>query len=360
MTDFYFGRELEQEEAWRLLNEGKNLLLQGSRRIGKTMLAQLLLARAKAADWETSMIDIGGCKSEIEVVDMLERATQNVAERIFAWMQRSKLTIGEEFALNTDSLTWQQRGLHRFKLLAGRGRTVLFIDEMSVFLARLLRNDPERGEIWLHTLRSWEQQCNNVQIILAGSISISTLANRYELGTAINNYHIFPVDVFEHDVADQYLQEIARRKRRPLSDTARARLLHALAWHSPFYYDGLFEAAWRQKPKSALALETAEDVDRGVEAFLSHSASLLKHWHDRLKDHGESHAQAMRLILKRIAAIDNGLLRQEIGGRDSELSYYLNVLCDEGYLEQIFERSPSVARYRFVSPLIRTWWQRQV
>ena len=52
------------------------------------------------------------------------------------------------------------------------------IDEASVFLSRLLKKVPERGERWLHTLRSWQQQAPGLRILLTGSIGLGTLATR--------------------------------------------------------------------------------------------------------------------------------------------------------------------------------------
>ncbi len=119
MAEFFFGREWELAELRRLIDERKDILLTGPRRIGKTTLAQHLLADLSAAKWQTALIDIGSCEDETRVVERLESETQQMRQRIFEFLKRARVDIaGYDFELKVSDCSWQERGLDRFRQLA--------------------------------------------------------------------------------------------------------------------------------------------------------------------------------------------------------------------------------------------------
>jgi uncharacterized protein len=356
MTAFYFGRDYEINECWRLLTQGRKLLLLGPRRIGKTQLCHQLRARAEQANWPHFFVDIGGCEDEEQVVSLIEQETSNWWQKSVSLLHRSNIKIENVGEMQVQALSWEQRGLARFKNLAAENKPALLVlDEVPVFLQRLLRDNVKRAERWLQAFRSWQQDADHLRLIVAGSIGLNTLTQRHRLTTGINNLLTFTLEAFSDNDAVSLIQALAKHKGRAIAPAAQTRLMEIVGWHVPYYYDELIEASLQARKTAAL--NDANDVDAGLERLLANAGSFLSHWHDRLSDHGHAEADQLRKMLSRIARAETGCDRATLGGvRDEQIDYFLSLLGDEGYTATS-PTNPQIFVFR--SGLVRQWWLRK-
>lgn len=354
MSNFFYGRSWEIEACWLLLTQGSNLLILGPRRIGKTQLCRRLLERAEGLKWRTAYVDIAGCLDETSVVDKIESSTDTLTQKMGAIAQRVDFNVANIGSAKLNLLPWEQRGLARFQqLAAANAPALLVIDEGPVFLQRLLARDSNAGARWLHAMRDWRESAPHLRVVMAGSIGLHTLAGRYQLTTAINNLKPFPLEAFSSADTPALLAAMAAHKSLQLSPEAVLRLMQLVGWHVPHYYDELIDAAWQCARQTQL--DSAAQIDAGLQRMLSNPGSFLKHWHDRLIDHGSAEADAMRKLLHRIALDASGQTRLSLGQvRNKTIDHYLQLLIDEGYLAQSGEGSTQ--RFQFRSPVVRAWW----
>ncbi len=354
MSNFFYGRSWEIEECWRLLTQGSNLLILGPRRIGKTQLCRRLLERAESLTWRVAYVDISACLDETSVVDKIESSTDTRLQKIGAFVNRLDVDVANVGTAKLQALTWEQRGLARFQQLASeQAPALLVIDEGPVFLQRLLARDSNAGARWLHEMRAWRESAPHLRVVMAGSIGLHTLAGRHQLTTAINNLKPFQLEAFSSEDTPALLAAMAVHKNLQLSPEAMLRLIQLVGWHVPHYYDELIDAACQSARKTEL--DSSAQIDAGLERMLNNPGSFLKHWHDRLIDHGSAEAEAMRKLLHRIAQDSTGQTRLSLGQvRNKTIDHYLQLLIDEGYLAE--SGAGSNQRFQFRSAVVRAWW----
>jgi uncharacterized protein len=356
MSAFFFGRNWEIDTCWQLLTQGSNLLVLGPRRIGKTQLCRRLLERAERQKWRTAFVDISGCEDETSVVDKIESATNTLLQKIGAFAGRLDVNVEGVGAIKVRSLSWQERGLARFQQLASESQKALIvIDEGPVFLQRLLARDEKAGARWLHAMRDWRESAPHLRVVMAGSIGLNTLAGRFQLTTAINNLKRFHLEAFDSAQTPEMLIAMAAFKGVLFGEGIIDHLMRIVGWHVPHYYDELIEAA-KQSARSN-QLQTTAQIDAGLARLLNDPGSFLKHWHDRLEDHGKTEAAAMRKLLQQIAVDAAGQPRMHLGQvKNSSIDYYLQLLIDEGYLA--LNGAGANQRFQFRSGVVRAWWLR--
>ena len=149
---------------------------------------------------------------------------------------------------------------------------------------------------------------------------------------------------------------MAEHKQLQLSPEAVLRLMQLVGWHVPHYYDELIDAASQCARQTQL--NTSAQIDAGLERMLSNPGSFLKHWHDRLSDHGKAEAEAMRKLLHQIAPESIGQMRLSLGPiKNQTIDHYLQLLVDEGYLAE--SRTDISHSFRFRSGVVRNWWLRR-
>jgi uncharacterized protein len=357
MSDFFYGRNWEIDECWRLLEQGSNLLILGPRRIGKTQLCRRLLERAEGLKWRTALVDISACEDETGVVDRIESATNTMLQKVSAFVGRLDVNVEGMGSAKLNAQSWEQRGLERFQQLANaKAPALLVIDEGPVFLQRLLARDVKAGARWLHAMRDWRESSPHLRVVMAGSIGLHTLAGRYQLTTAINNLKTFELEAFSSAETPALLTAMASHKQRQLSAEAVQQLMQLVGWHVPHYYDELIDAACQCA--RATQLDSAAQIDAGLERMLTNPGSFLKHWHDRLSDHGKAEAEAMRKLLHQLARDAAGQSRLSLGQvKNQTTDHHLQLLVDEGYLATTGIAANQ--HYLFRSGVVRTWWLRK-
>jgi uncharacterized protein len=224
-----------------------------------------------------------------------------------------------------------------------------------MFLQRLLAHDAKAGARWLHALRDWRESAPHLRVVLAGSIGLNTLAARYQLTTAINNLKPFHLEAFTEADTPAMLAAMAEHKKVVLLDAAQSHLMATVGWHVPHYYDELIDAACQSA--RAQRLESAAHIEAGLNLLLSTPGSFLTHWHDRLNDHGNAEADAMRKLLRQIAPDPHGKTRASLGPiKATAIDHHLQLLIDEGYIATIGQGPEQ--RLQFRSGVVRAWWLR--
>lgn len=77
----FFGREREQRQIWRKLEDKANLALLAPRRVGKTSLLKRLKATASEKGYRTVYLDVGDAADEQAFVERLSRASRTAIMR---------------------------------------------------------------------------------------------------------------------------------------------------------------------------------------------------------------------------------------------------------------------------------------
>lgn len=379
----FFGREGEQRRCWESL-ESDHLLLLAPRRVGKTSLMLRLKEGAFANDFEASYVSGADADDEAHFVQKLFEA----ATVLSVWQQLVDGSLGQilrrvqkvdvvGFALElqgADREQWPLIGERLARALDQQERRcLLLVDEVPIFVLRLLRLDPtgERARrflTWFRGLRQRSGHNGRLRWLLAGSIGLDTVASRLNLGDTINDLRLFSLGPFSPEVADQLLDALGATHNLALSNEVRNRILFRIGWTIPYYLQLVFAELLEICRRNA-ADATVERVDQAFEnLFKPAKKAYFDYWRQRLPEElGQVDASHALLLLNAIAATEQGASRDTLtqvltkqvrntGERREKLRYLLDVLESDGYILQ----EEGSGRFLFRSPLLREFWVRRV
>lgn len=381
----FFDRITEREDIWRYL-ESNHVLLSGPRRLGKTSLLQRLSEEAQTQGLFARLVDVEGIDSVDAFIAALERAfpdesikgyLQSASKKLSAGLDRitrTKITLpgGIEAEIETQAkpdASWADAAIRLQERLSGTP-LLIFIDEFSVFLEKLIAKDTADAEKFLGWLRAWRMNSNvSCRFVFSGSIGFNSLLDRYNLSTRFNDCYDFRLGPFRLKAALEMLKEEAQREGRQGDSDVFEHLCMRTGWLSPFYLNLLLvEACSAARDRELEAGQTdrrlqLSDIDDGYDRLLA-TRSRFIHWYQRLERDLEAAEFAFALaILSAVAKTEQGLTRKQLlsrlqrleadpDQRNARLNRALLKLEEDGYLSQTAER------IEFLSFLLRDYWRR--
>ncbi|MBM4365202.1 MAG: hypothetical protein FJ102_03230 [Deltaproteobacteria bacterium] len=237
--------------------------------------------------------------------------------------------------------------------------TVIMVDELPLLLARLLRLDRDRAEVFLAWFRKLRQgsprRDPHLRWLVAGSIGLAPLAARERLTHLINDLHPARLDAYEPAAARALLEGLATTHRIHLDEGEADALLDRLGWPLPYFIQ-LAVAELRRLPRGD------DRVGRVIHALCSvENAMSFSLWWERLETElGAVGAAAAEQVLDACAADPSGASVAQIqelarhfwtdDERERRRHSLLGGLEHDGYLLTVG------GRWRFRSPLLREVW----
>jgi hypothetical protein len=381
----FFGRDLEQQHCWDLLDRD-HLLLLAPRRVGKTSLMERLKETASGHGFEAVYLSGADAEDEAAFVQRLcESATELSAwEKVSQALSESFLVKAlkrvQKVGVGVASLELTPAAKENWAILGEKlarvldqqeGRWLFLVDEIPVFLLTLLRLDSsgERARrflTWFRSLRQRSDHEGRVRWLLAGSIGLDTVTARLSLGDTINDLHIYHLGAFSPETANRFLVELSKTHSLLLADGVRAHIVERVGWPIPYYLQLVFSELRGRFLGTPESPSTA-GVDLVFEDLLKPAKkAYFDYWRQRLSEElGAPDARLAQFLLNAVAVDPNGCtrgaLRQQLGKkvrsaaeRDEKLRYLLDTLESDGYLVE------HDGRFVFRSPLLREFWVRRV
>ncbi|MBI5512329.1 MAG: ATP-binding protein [Deltaproteobacteria bacterium] len=375
------------EELQKLKEEGlrQHLLLLAPRRVGKTsLLHRLATVTREAAGWsaaycsvEDAADEVGFLRSLTEALEAIPAAKPSVKklrkgrlDKILQGIDRVKLgplEVARSHA-NDDPLDDALRQM-RAALKDLPGHWYLLLDELPLFVLRLLQLDADGARArrflqWFRRVRQNEvDSVMTLHWVLAGSIGLDTVAERYALTDTINDLQIVRLGPFTEPTAHAFLQALSLHHKVTLSEDVARAICARVGWLIPHHLQALFSEL-RAIHREAGCTLTLDDVGTAFSRLLDQSLHF-DFWQQRLdKELGAQRARRARDLLGYCAQDPNGattttlelLLGKELqdtADRARELRWLLKVLKSDGYLREEGER------WVFRSHLLREYWMRK-
>jgi hypothetical protein len=384
MRDDFFDRDRERARMAELC-ESTNLLVLAPRRVGKSsLLLQAGLEAEARKSFVAAYTIIGGVASEEEFVEklyqmvassrsagpVLRHLRRGPLSRVFKKVESLKISV-VELKLRDRPAPWKELGAELVETLRRQPeRWLLMVDEVPIFVLRLLRADPsgERARVfleWFRDLRQGPAQ-DKLRWVLAGSIGLDTVARRFRLTAAINDLQIFPLGPFDRDSAHGLLESLAATHDLVLSRAVRERICERAGWLIPFHLQVLFAKLLERCGDTGASEPDEAAVDAAFEQLLSptHHA-YFDTWAERLTEELGTPADAAATALLTGCALDpagasRATLEQTLAARiptveqrGQQIAWLLEVLIGDGYLVE------EKGRFRFRSNLLREFWRRK-
>ncbi len=396
-TDFY-DREIECADLWRYL-ENEHVVASGPRRLGKSSIVNRLREQAIEKGLLAQHVDVQGVEGAQAFVDQLsahfpdESVTgylKGLGQTAKQWLSKVKkvgLKVPGGFGVDIElqaaaSQPWYKSATVLQARLTGVP-ALIFIDEFSVFLEKLLLRDPKEAEALLAWLRAWRVKPGVAcRFLFTGSIGLNALLAKYSLSAQFNDCHEYPIGPFKPTAARNMVQAFAPEGSYSISAATASHLCQRVGWLSPYYLCLLLDQAKQatrdrieesQSPTLATTSNesikiteiSATDVDNAYERLLS-ARSRFIHWEERIKrDLVGLDLGFANLVLTALAKKQDGLtlrqlharlakLESDPDARAPRLQSILGKLQEEGYISP----ADATGRVKFLSFLLRDYWGR--
>lgn len=385
-TDF-FGREKAIRSFWdRLGND--DILLLGPRRIGKTSLARRLMVEARRNEWRAIEVNVASCIDERAFVDKFTKEIKNAAgswtiglrdgvSGLIDRVSRVRLPgdLGVDLAAKQE--TWEIVASDTLRLLADQpGQTMIYIDELPIFLFNMLRYDSKTGEERVRRFLDWFRndargmargKC--LHWLISGSVGLDTLVQNHGMADTINSLRQQALEPYGHDEALTFLERLAQSYELPFTLDDCERLVSAIGWPQPYYLQLAFQniRAMRQDDQPI-----ADVIDAAVACLIQPGEDNdFHHWDERLRlQLDQSDAELAIVLLKCSCRNPSGATATALFAEAQQHLPALNenqqeyrfirlrdVLLRDAYW--ILDESSGTRRYRFLLEPLRRWWLRR-
>ena len=378
--DDFFDREHELGLLEARVRERNHLLVAGQRRMGKTSLLQELGRRLKSDGWIFLFVDVEGATCPEDVIADLARALhpeRSMARRMASSMKHwfdenvdelSALEFGVKFRAGLDAGSWRRHGEGLLRACAALETPVLLVvDELPIFLKRLLRRDgnADRVDGFLSWLRGALQGLGDAGpvLVVSGSIGLEPLVRRLGLVDRINHLYAVRVGPWGRDTSIGCFERLAADYGLDLDDGVGAAVYDALGVGIPHHVQSFFARLWDYAVMRGVKRVGVKDVgDVYQRELLGPSGqSDLVHYETRLREalSDEEYRLAMEILAE--AATEgtftpaarrslDALYSTVVDQTAERIVDALDVLVHDGYLE------PTVEGHRFPSRLLKDWW----
>jgi hypothetical protein len=241
-------RPTERADLKRILLSGNSVLMLAPRRVGKTWLMEQVDQDLTQDGHLCIRFDAAGKEDEREFLRALCRAME----------QRKDLhqTVLDHFTHRLRQFTGGQADGPLSQIVGSVDpksfseclvesldredrKTVIMVDEFSLFVLDRASKAPDATKGLLYHLRSLQQRHPNVTWLFTGSVGLDVVTRRFGLGGALLDLQPFPLSPFTEPEARSYLNaladsgQVSRRLR--IEDDVFAHLARELGWLAPYY-----------------------------------------------------------------------------------------------------------------------------
>ncbi len=271
-------RRDERRDLKRLLDFGEDIQMLAPRRIGKTWLMRKIMEDLDAEGWQCFFVDAEGMSSEEQFLHELCRkieARQDLAKRAGAHLwQRINQFLGGSGEGGTLLQALGKLDPRRFAealieaLDSSGNKTVILVDEISLFVLALAGKDGEATKTFLYHLRKLRQEYKHVHWLMTGSIGLDVVARRLDLQGAQVDMTNFPLAPFDDAAARSYLASPSLPTPLIFEDDAFAHLAGEIGWLAPFYLKLVADRIRPTGKRGNRAVVTVADAKNALDEVL--------------------------------------------------------------------------------------------
>ncbi len=375
----FFERPKEIKKLWRALGSGSHILISAPRRVGKTSL--LLYLRDNPRESYNFIYLITEAVNDEN--EYYKRICEQIAESGFirGWEKVSK------FAAKTarrmlDKVKGFKFGAAGVDLREGRSveyrkelikilesfqmdeQLVIMADEFPQVVENIIENEGERSAI--HFLQCHREirhnpKIKNVQFIYTGSIGLENVVARLNAFNLINDLTPVRIHPLSDKDAEKFIYALLENTDFTLSPAQVKYFIHKVQWLLPFHIQMLINEI------DGIHIEDDPDeitnpiIDEALERMLKNKVHF-EHWRKRLnKALNPGECTFAVVLLNSLAETSEKKTDEilELARKHKIQDSYkdiISTLVHDGYINN----DDDSALYRFNSPLLKSWWFKNV
>ena len=325
--DFLTPRESLKSNLWTIINSNKLVVINASRRMGKTTLMRDMTDKPKDG-FVPIWIDLQSAEDERGLTDNLYSYSRDRIKlfdksksKFNKWMcLLSELKLGPVTLPKLNSASWKSLAEMTINSLisCNKGKVVIFLDELPLLLHKIMVNqNPNSAAEVLNFFRAMgEKNPQRLTLVYAGSLGLHHILNKLnnairENPPMVNTAFIYPIPTLEEDEGSVVAKLLFDEEGTGYDD----QVLYRIWEHAdgvPFYIRQITLSLFGAKQKLTVA-----DVDSIVQKMIGDANDLLHIEKDHFlrlqnSDYYENSIRDFVLnILDRVAQADNGKLDEE-------------------------------------------------
>ncbi|WP_428069730.1 AAA-like domain-containing protein [Chryseobacterium gambrini] len=367
---FYYRREVFENEVWKEIEKGNNVLLAAPRRVGKTSVMKYMTENPKE-NYKLIFRNVQGIDDEKRFYKTIYeliifclskfKKSKTLIQNYFTKMKISEITTSG-IKIETKDIDYLGEINSLIPQLDKDGENIiLLIDELPEVLHNLyLKDQKETALNILKNLRHWRQEdgFRKIQFVLAGSIGIhyvvKTIAGR---SSDINDlYKITYQPLDESEVLD-YISTVTKNASVQYDEEKILHIKNKIQYFVPYFINLMLDEIDKAAIKRNDPKITIEHIDEAFNAIIKNNDNFSD-WKKRLTDYlPKEDFSFINEILTHISHKDQISIQNiyDIAVKHNKETDYMDFIKDleqDGY---IVENSQS---YTFISPFLKEYWKR--
>jgi hypothetical protein len=376
----FFPRDKIINRIYRRLDAGSDIYLAAPRRTGKSAIMYFLQDNPRE-NYEFIYLITASVDNATTYFRMLVNSVHNLAkvsEKSFKAITGILKRIDEIEVLGTKvsfdkkHLDKESRYFEEFKDiikdLDPRGRKIVFlIDEFPQTVENISRKSESEAAVrFLQFNRTIRQNSNeNVHFILTGSIGLPSLAEKLNASVDINDLNILEIPPLDRQEAMKMIKRLLDYYRIPFKEDAIEYLLDEIKYFIPFHLQLAVQELIDDYENKEQPVDK-EVVERALVRITNvRNNQYFEHYYSRLEKTFENNQYRFAIkLLEQLTGIENAELSHsqikqlaEECGVSKRYTYVLRVLEFDGY---VLTQNNGQGSCRFTSPILRTWWKKNV
>ncbi len=362
------------EDLWYNIENGVHTLLVAPRRVGKTSLMFKLLDNPKNGYIIIYMIT-QSAQSANEFWEILFNAfTQD--DFISSLKNTTKKFYNKLKSINIDEVGLkgikfgQRKEIDynsAFKELLqdfdGDKKLVIMIDEFSQAIEHIVKYENiKSAEKLLHhhkELRNNKRLMSKVVFIYTGSIGLESVVAKFNASGNIQDLNDVKVPPLEKEIAIQFTYDLCNSYSLQINDKEVEYILKKIEWYIPFYIQLMIQEIKKiHRNDPTITIET---INQAIKNSLNNK-QYFAHWEERLevltKNQKKFTIEILNIISKNTKMLSNEIIniakKHELTNKERKSN--IHSLVYDGYINN----EDKVTEYRFNSPLLRIWWNKNV
>ncbi|WP_016957436.1 AAA family ATPase [Catenovulum agarivorans] len=371
----FWQRKFELEDMWDAINSGSHLLLCAPRRVGKTSLMHKILDEPQD-NYIPIYIDTESADSQAEfwkkifnalTEEKFTSSLKNKAQLFADWLKGIKITSisieGVEFG-DGDVLDYKVAFKRLIKDLEQDKKLIIMIDEFAQTIENIIQYQDVQNALSLlkahRELRQDTEFSQKVTFVYAGSIGLESVVAKIGASKHINDLNSIKVSPLIRAEAQQFVESLFAN----LSITSTAEvtnyLLDQIDWLIPFYIQLIVQEI-KKLYRRAPNLDNSV-VDQAINNALD-NRNHFESWQSKLKTGLEKDEYLFaKEVLNKISndtfinSLDINNMASKHKLDENNARENIQSLVYDGYINN----NDDSKIYKFNSPILRMWWNKNV
>lgn len=369
---YYYQRIDVQNEIWKELKKGNNILLAAPRRVGKTSVMKYLTEKPEDG-YKLMFRNVQGIDNETQfykaiydqIILCLGKFKTNVS-LIKEYFGKLKITeIGtSSFKIESNKIDYLNEINSLIPKLESDGETiVLLIDELPEVLHNLFKkgkNDIALGI--LKNLRHWRQEdgFKKIQFVLAGSIGmhyvVSLIGGRTSDINDLKKIYYHPLSDDDGEF-DKYIDWVTQDATIQYSSDLRNHLKSKIKYFVPYFINLIIDEIDNSCYKSSKYDIEEKDIDEAFVKIVKNNDHFFD-WKQRLLDYmpKEDFSFVNEILIhiahKGVISVQEIYDKSQKYGNEEGFMRLVNDLEQDGYIVE------QDNKYVFISPFLKEYWKR--